>query len=199
MPNVKKAELIEGIVYMPSPVRISRHGAPHARLCTWLGYYVSKTPGLENFFADNATARVDEDNEPQPDLMLLLPKQLGGLAAIDDDDYVNGPPAWVAEIAASTVSIDLHAKLNAYRRNGVREYLVWRTEDQAVDWFALREGRYDPLPADAAGVIRSEQFPGLWLDVAALLRGDLPGLFKVVDDGVASGEHGGFLGRLKKG
>ena len=198
MPWVKKAELIEGLVYMPSPVRIKRHGKPHVILSTWLGYYLSKTPGLDDF-GDNSTARLDEDNEPQPDLVLLLPKGLGGLAHVDADDYISGPPAWVAEIAASSVSIDLHGKLNAYRRNGVREYLVWRTEDQAVDWFALREGRYDPLPADAAGVIRSEQFPGLWLDVAALLRGDLPGLFKVVDDGVASGEHAGFLGRLKKG
>jgi hypothetical protein len=197
MPGVKKAELIEGIVYMPSPVRISRHGVPHARLCTWLGYYVSKTPGLEDLLADNTTARLDEDNEPQPDLMLLLPKRIGGLAEADEDDYVNGPPTLACEIAASTVSIDLHAKLNAYRRNGVREYLVWRTDDAAVDWFILREGQYVPLPRDERGVVKSEHFPGLWLDVPALLKGDLAGLFRTVDEGVGTAEHAGFVRRLR--
>lgn len=197
MAGLKKAELIEGIVYMPSPVRLNRHGKPHLILAGWLMHYLSKTPGLDGF-GDNATARLDEDNEPQPDLALLLPRRLGGLAQIDDDDYISGAPTWVGEIAASSVSIDVHTKHNVYRRNGVREYLIWRTEDQAVDWFALRDGRYDPLPTDAAGVIRSEQFPGLWLDVAALLRGDLAGLLKTLDDGAASPEHAAFVGRLNK-
>jgi Uma2 family endonuclease len=196
MPGVKKAELIEGIVYMPSPVRLNRHGKPHLILGSWLGHYLSKTPGLDEF-GDNATARLDEDNEPQPDLALLLPRRLGGLAQIDDDDYISGAPTWVGEIAASSVSIDVHTKLNVYRRNGVREYLIWRTEDQAVDWFALRDGRYEGLAADGNGILKSEQFPGLWLDVGALLKGDLAGLFKVVDEGAASSEHAGFVGRLK--
>jgi len=196
MPWVKKAELIEGLVYMPSPVRVKRHSKPHVILSSWLGYYLSKTPGLEDY-GDNGTVRLDEDNEPQPDLFLLLPERSGGLASIDQDDYVSGAPTWVAEIAASTVSIDLHAKLNAYRRNGVREYLVWRTEDQAVDWFVLREGRYDPLVADANGILKSEQFPGLWLHVGALLKGDLAGLFRVVDEGAGTSEHADFLRRLR--
>jgi hypothetical protein len=196
MPNVKKAELIEGIVYMPSPVRLKRHGKPHVILISWLGYYLSRTPSLDDY-GDNATARLDEDNEPQPDLALLLPKHLGGDAHVDEDDYITGAPTWVGEIAASSVSIDLHDKLNAYRRNGVREYLVWRTEDQAVDWFVLREGRYDPLPADEWGILKSEQFPGLWLDVGALLKGDLAGLFRVVDEGVGTAEHGEFLKKLR--
>ena len=183
MPWVKKAELIEGLVYMPSPVRVKRHSKPHVILSSWLGYYLSKTPGLEDY-GDNGTVRLDEDNEPQPDLFLLLPERSGGLASIDQDDYVSG-------------SIDLHAKLNAYRRNGVREYLVWRTEDQAVDWFVLREGRYDPLVADANGILKSEQFPGLWLHVGALLKGDLAGLFRVVDEGAGTSEHADFLRRLR--
>src|SRR5205823_10671630 len=67
MPDVNKAELIEGIVYMPSPVRQTSHGKPHVILASWLGYYISKTPDLEDF-GDNSTVRLDEDNEPQPDL-----------------------------------------------------------------------------------------------------------------------------------
>ena len=195
MPELKKAELIEGIVYMPSPVRFGHHGSPHAILVTWAGHYVARTPGLG--FADNSTARLDEDNETQPDLLMLLPPHAGGRAKVDADDYVTGPPDLVCEIAASTVSIDLHAKLNAYRRNGVREYLVWRTEDEAIDWFVLREGRFDPLAAPADGFLRSETFPGLWLDPAALLRGDLPRLFAVLDQGTATSEHAAFVNRLR--
>ena len=195
MPEVKKAELIEGVVYMPSPVRIQRHAKPHLIMATWLGYYLAKTPGLSTF-GDNGTVRLDEDNEPQPDLFLLLPGSVGGAAKVDEDDYVTGPPALVCEVSASSVSIDLHSKMNAYRRNGVREYLSWRTEDGAVDWFALCEGRYEPLPRDAAQVVRSAQFPGLWLNAAALLAGDLPALFKTVDEGTATPDHATFVARL---
>lgn len=194
MPQVNKAELVEGIVYMPSPVRVC-HGQPHAILTSWLGYYVSKTPSL--IIIDNGTVRLDEDNEPQPDLMLLIPQTAGGAARIDEDDFVNGPPELVGEVAASSVSIDLHAKLNAYRRNGVREYLVWRTEEGAVDWFILRTGEYVPLPVGPDGLIRSDVFPGLWLDPAALLQGDLTRLFAVLDTGVRGDDHGTFLRRLQ--
>lgn len=195
MPQVKKAELIEGMVHMPSPVRLRRHGRPHTILSGWLVYYASKTPGLE-LFGDNSTVRLDEDNEPQPDLLILLPPEAGGRAHVDEDDYVVGPPDLVCEVAASNVSIDLHAKLNAYRRNGVREYLAWRTEDLAVNWFVLREGRYDPLTPGTDGLLRSEAFPGLWLDPAALVRGDLPALFRAVDAGAATPEHAAFVRRL---
>src|SRR5437763_1331075 len=127
MPNLKKAELIEGVVYMPSPVRLRRHGWPHFRLITWLGAYAAVTPGLIG--ADNATARLDLDNEPQPDTLLLIDPEWGGQARISADDYVEDAPEWVGEVSASSASFDLHAKLHVYRRNGVREYLVWRVLD----------------------------------------------------------------------
>jgi hypothetical protein len=196
MPGLNKAELIEGVVYMPSPVRYAHHSQPHGVLCVWLGYYVSKSPGLG--LADNGTVRLDDDNEPQPDLALLLPKHIGGLATVDDDDYITGPPTLTCEIAASSVSMDLHQKLNAYRRNGVREYLVWRTEDQTIDWFILRNGQYAPLPVEE-DMIKSEHFPGLWLNVPALLKMDLPGLFTTLDAGTATSEHAEFVRRLREG
>src|SRR5207249_7770324 len=107
-----------------------------------------------------------------PDGVLLVEPRLGGRAKIDADGYIAGAPELVAEVTASTVSIDLGPKLVVYRRNGVGEYLVWRALDRAIDWFVLRGSQYDRLPLDAAGVCRSEVFPGLWLDVAALLAGD---------------------------
>lgn len=194
MPNVKKAELIEGIVYIPSPVRFSRHSQPHGLLVGWLTHYRSRTTGL--LLGDNGTARLDEDNEPQPDAMLLIPVKAGGSARIDDDDYVSGAPELVCEVSSSTVSIDLHAKKNAYRRNGVKEYLVWRVEEAGVDWFELVDGRYELLVTDDRGRLRSKVFPGLWLDVAALLEGDLAKVFAAVDDGAGTEEHRAFVQKL---
>ena len=194
MPHLKKAELIEGVVYVPSPVRHQSHGHPHTRLITWLGYYEANTPGVQA--SDNSTVRLDLDNEPQPDGLLFIDPACGGQAHIDAADYIAGAPELVAEVAASSASYDLHVKLRVYRRNGVREYLVWRVLDQAVDWFVLRAGQYEPLPVDTEGLLRSEVFPGLWLDPAALLRGDLATVLAVVQRGLASPEHAAFVARL---
>jgi hypothetical protein len=196
MPGVKNAQLIEGVVYMPSPVRYSLHGAPHSKLNFLLFYYAAKTPGLPSP-SDNTTVRLDPDNEPQPDVLLLLPSHVGGRAKIDDEDYVSGPPALVCEIAASTVSIDLHLKKTAYRRNGVQEYLVWRTEDQAIDWFELSDGEYAPIAPQPDGSIRSRAFPGLWINPTHLIAGDLAASLGVLDQGIASPEHADFVQRLK--
>jgi Uma2 family endonuclease len=196
MPHLKRVELIEGIVYMPSPVRLSQHGQPHSFLIGWLTHYMSKTPHLS--IGDNSTSRLDEDNEPQPDAMLLLPSWAGSSAKLEDG-YVCGAPDLACEVTASSVSIDLHAKKNAYRRNGVKEYLAWRVEEREVDWFALVAGRFELKPADDKGRIRSNVFPGLWLEVAALLGGDLARLFAAVDEGTASAEHRAFVDRLNSG
>src|SRR5436190_19787022 len=96
MPHLKKAELIEGIVYMPSPVRVRRHGVPQSRLGAWLAVYASETPGVES--TDNSTVRLDLDNEPQPDLALIKLPAKGGQAHISEDDYIEGAPELVAEI-----------------------------------------------------------------------------------------------------
>jgi Uma2 family endonuclease len=194
MPHLKKAELIEGIVYMPSPVRLRRHGQPHLHLATWLGNYEAATPGVEA--GNNGTVRLDDDNEPQPDAFLLIDPARGGQARISADDYVELAPELVAEVAASSVSYDLHAKLGAYRRNGVREYLVWRVLDRHFDWFALRAGQFEPLALDA-GVLRSEVFPGLWLDPAALLTGDMARVLVVLQQGLADPGHAAFVQRLQ--
>ncbi|MDG3007083.1 Uma2 family endonuclease [Paludisphaera mucosa] len=195
MPGLKGAELIEGIVYMPSPVRFARHGEPHAALLGWLFNYKLATPGLR--CADNASVRLDLDNEPQPDVFLLIDPKHGGQAEISEDDYVEGAPELVAEVASSSVSIDLGPKLDAYRRNGVREYLVWRALDGAFDWLVLRESRYEPLAPDADGVLKSTVFPGLWLEAESLLAGDLPKVMATLNRGLATPEHAAFVERLK--
>lgn len=195
MPKVEKAELIEGVVYMPSPVRLEYHGIPHAEMMCWLGHYKAFTPGLR--VADNTSVRLDIENEPQPDGLLMIDPAWGGQARISDDDYIEGAPEFVAEIAASSASIDLDAKLRVYQRNQVQEYLVWRVIEDAVDWFVLRDTQYQRLQVDDAGRYRSQVLPGLWLDAAALIRKDTSSVLKVLQEGIASPEHAEFVRRLQ--
>ncbi|MBM3223451.1 MAG: Uma2 family endonuclease [Candidatus Tectomicrobia bacterium] len=195
MPYLKKAELIEGMVAMPSPVRLQRHGQPQAHLIGWLVVYESGTPGI--ITGDNSTVRLDLDNEPQPDALLLIDPAHGGQARVSEDDYVEMAPEFVAEVAASSASIDLHTKRQVYRQHGVREYLVWRVLERALDWFALRDGEYVRLAPDAQGVIRSEVFAGLWLHTTALLRGDMASVFATLQQGLASAEHADFVASLR--
>jgi Uma2 family endonuclease len=191
MPELKKAELIEGIVYMPSPVRVEAHGEPHNRLSTWLGGYAAETPGVR--CCDSSTVRLDFDNEPQPDLALLVSPERGGQARISEDDYIEGAPELVAEVVGSSRAYDLHQKKGAYRRNGVREYFAWLTTEERLFWWELREGEYQEITPSADGLLRSGVFPGLWLDVAALLRGDMKGVLASLRRGGESPEHGKFL------
>ena len=194
MPSVNKAELIEGVVFMPSPARIKKHGAPQSDLVAWLRYYAAYTPGVET--GDNTTIRLDLDNEPQPDVVLRILPETGGQTTDSEDDYIEGAPELAAEIASSSASYDLHQKKNAYRRNGVREYLAWVIEEQKLHWWELRDEQYLPLEPDAQGLIRSRVFPGLWLDTAALLGKDFARVLAVVAQGVASVEHAQFAARL---
>ncbi len=196
MPYIKKAELVEGVVYVASPVRMANHGRPHAALVGWLMVYKAATPGVD--LGDNATVRLDADNEPQPDALLRIEPEVGGNSRISEDDYVEGAPELIAEIAASSASYDLNDKLNAYRRNGVQEYIVWQIYENRLDWYSLQEGRYVPLEPDAAGVIRSQIFPGLWLVVNALREGNLAEVLAVLQQGLQTAEHQTFVERLSQ-
>jgi Uma2 family endonuclease len=195
MPHLKKAELIEGIVYMPSPVRHRQHGQPHSYLMGWLVVYMAGTPGVQ--VGDNSTARLDLDNEPQPDGSLLIDPERGGQTRISEDGYIEGPPELVLEVASSSASYDLHVKRNVYRRNGVQEYVVWRVLDEAIDWFVLRDGQYERLAPGDDGILRSHVFPGLWLDPTALLRHDLATVLATVQQGASSPEHAAFVATLQ--
>jgi Uma2 family endonuclease len=196
MPHLKKAELIEGVVYVSSPLRFKSHGQPHGDLIIWLGTYKVSTPGVE--LGDNATVRLDLDNEPQPDVLLLIDEKLGGQAKISEDDYIEGAPELVAEVAASSASNDLYDKKRAYRRNGVQEYIVWQILENKLDWFSLQNDEYVTLEADANGIIKSRIFPGLWLDMTALLTGEMTKVLAVLQQGLNSTEHQAFVERLSR-
>jgi Uma2 family endonuclease len=194
MPRVKKAELIEGKVYMPSPVRRRHHSEPDGSVTGWLYNYRAATLGVR--MGVNGTVRLDETNEPQPDADLRIDERYGGQSKVSDDDYLEGAPELVVEISASSATHDLREKLKAYQRNGVREYIVWATFDQQVYWFNLAAGAEARLPADEDGVVRSQVFPGLWLNVPALLRDDQAEVLNTLQQGLASAEHQHFVQQL---
>ena len=196
MPALKKAERIEGVVYMQAAVRYIQHGGPHSDLVTWMGVYRAATPGVE--VGDNSTVLLDLDNEPQPDAFLRIAPACGGQSRTTDAGYVAGAPELIGEVASSSASLDLHDKMHVYRRNGVLEYIVWKVIEHQVEWFRLCEGHYQTVSPDVSGIYHSEVFPGLWLDADALLGGDLRRVLEVVQRGVATAEHRTFVEKLAK-
>lgn len=167
-PEIRLAQLIERRVYIAGRVTVA-HGTANAAMVGWLVCCTISRPNLEASI--RPTTVLDLDNEVQPDT--LLRRVEGGTCRVGDDGYLQGPPELVVDVAASSVSIDLHDKMRAYRRNGVGEYIVWRTEDNVIDWFELREGDYVRREPGKDGMIESAQFPGLRLDVPAMLAHDL--------------------------
>jgi Uma2 family endonuclease len=194
-PQIKKAELIEGVVYMPSPVHLDKHSKPHSRIIGWLFTYVAATPGTD--FGDNATVRLDRENEVQPDAFLRIHEAVGGQSQTDTDDFLKGAPELIVEVAASSASYDLHEKLRVYRRNGVQEYLVLLAYEQETRWFQLVEGEYHLMPPDQDGILRSRMFPGLHFHSDLFWADDLAGLLKILQNGVASSDHQDFVVKIQ--
>jgi Uma2 family endonuclease len=185
-----KAELIGGIVYVASPLS-PLHGKPHVLLTTLFGTYAVHTPGVEA--ADNTTVLLGEESEPQPDVYLRILPECGGQSRTASEEYVEGAPELIAEVAHTSRAIDLHAKRRDYQRYGVREYLVLSVRDRRMFWFDLQADR--ELTPDADGVIRVHTFPGLWIDVEALLAKD-PRMMEVLAEGLATAEHTTFVKSL---
>ena len=196
MTDCKKAELIEGVVYVPSPARLRHHAEPHSHLNMLLAVYAASTPGTR--VADNATDRLDMENEPQPDCMLFIEPERGGQIRISEDDYVTGPPEFVAEISSSSLALDRGPKLRTFQRHGVKEYLIWRVDDRMFEWNVLRGSEYQLLSANDDGLLCSEVFPGLWLDSAAMISGDLAGVLSQLQRGLESEEHASFVEQIAK-
>lgn len=174
-PEIRKAELIEGVVYLPSPVRYDQHAEPHGLVTRWLSAYCDRDANVT--FGIEPTVELDNDNEPQPDVALRY--KTGGTSSRSPEGYLVGPPELVIEIAASSRAYDMHDKLRAYRRNGVQEYIVWQVLDHRIIWFELRDGDYIALESDAAGVVHSTVFPGLKLHLEAMLAGDIETVTRV--------------------
>jgi Uma2 family endonuclease len=194
-PGNIKAELVRGVVYvMGPPVSDEGHSNPHGRFVTWLGTYEAFTRGTH--LGDNGTIRLNGENELQPDTFLQISPSHGGRCRASQDDFIEGAPELIAEVAASSASYDLHDKFEIYEQAGVQEYIVWRTWDRVIEWFQLQGGKFVRLAPDETGIIKSQVFPGLWLDVAALVAGQPSQVLTVLQQGLASAEHQSFVKRL---
>jgi len=195
MPPETRAELVGGVVYMPSPMRRD-HGTTGRIVAGWLFHYQLKTPGIKG--ADGATVKLDQKGEPQPDCQLYIEPELGGQIRLDPDGYFAGAPELIIEIARSSRAYDLGAKKADYERAGVREYVVVELDPDQVHWFIRRDDHFDDFPPGPAGVYRSELFPGLWLDSQALYAENLERLIEVLDQGLATPAHTAFVARLAR-
>lgn len=192
-PDVR-AELIDGRVYVSPPISLEEHGSPHADLLLWLGTYRVVTPGV--LVTAPTSIRMGSENMPEPDACMIILPEHGGQAR-RSGRFLEGGPELVVEVGYSSVGFDLNDKLDLYCRNGVREYIVWRTFDKALDYFILRGSEYARHTPDEQGRYKSVVFPGLWLDSLNLLKGDLATVLKFVQEGIASPEHGEFVAKLQ--
>src|SRR5437762_11295725 len=193
MPEVKKAELIEGIVVMSPPVS-NTHGEAHGTITYLLKRYTQATPGVS--CGSNTSVRLDGKNEYQPDALLRIESRHRAGSKVAPDGLLDGRPEFVAEIAVSSAAYDLHEKKAVYQRCLVPEYFVWQVMDSQIHWFALERGDYVELKPRADGVIRSRIFPGLWIDVRALVAGDEEKVSRTLERGIKSAEHARFVKRL---
>jgi len=192
MPPATRAELIGGVVHMPSPVSPD-HGFESFGVGAWLGYYAARTPGLRG--EENTSTRLDPSGEVQPDHNLRIRPEFGGQSGTARE-FIIGAPELVVEVARSSRRLDLGVKRTQYERAGVCEYLVLALDPNEVFWFVRRSGVFERLKPGEDGIYRSEVFPGLWLDPAPCLDGDLTQLIAVVDLGLVSPEHAAFVNRL---
>ena len=188
MPPGFRAELIGGVVYMPSPAG-RRHGETCMAAAYWVRHYQTNTPGVRG--ADNASTFLDDQGEPQPDVLLRIDPDLGGQTR-HEGAYIAGAPELVIEVSASSRGTDLREKLADYERAGVLEYVVFALDPDEVFWHARRGDRLVRMPPDPDGLYRSEAFPGLWLDPRALLADDSAAMLAALDRGLATPEHAGF-------
>jgi len=192
MPPGTRAELIDGVVYMPSPVGRA-HGRAQVPVIMWLGAYAANTPGVE--VLDNATTILGWKSEPQPDALLRVLPERGGRSH-DEQDFVRGAPELVIEVAKATRYVDLGPKLGDYERAGVLEYVVRAIDPDEIYWFAQKQGALVQRPVGDDRLYRSIVFPGLWLDPIALLNNDARRLLALVDLGCATPEHAAFVAKL---
>jgi Uma2 family endonuclease len=190
-PEVKQAELIEGIVYMPSPVSRD-HGRQHATVIAWLWQYAQATPGCE--CGDNATWIMLESS-PQPDAFLRVLPESGGRSR-NEKNYLAGAPELIVEVCLTSTEVDFGPKLALYQRAGVQEYITIELFAKRIIWRVLIEGSYAQLQPHPDGVLRSRRFPGLWFDADAFWSEDGGRLIATLMAGLVIDEHARFAAGL---
>jgi hypothetical protein len=179
-PKKQRAERINGKVYVMNPLRAVQHGNPHLLLAHWIAAYAMHDPTLIG--SDNATIRMNTDNDPQPDLCLL---RVDGQTRFDEGGYILGAPEMIVEIAGSSASYDFGEKRDVYEAAGVGEYLIFESIEGQIQWWRLANGRFVEIQPDC-GIYESVLFPGLWLDAEALRSANALKLIDTLKQGMDS-------------
>lgn len=193
MPENVKAELIKGVVYFRTKTKVS-HGEANATIVGLIGLYSINSLGTN--FVIHPTLIFDGKNECQPDAVLRIDENCGGKSWINDDDYLEGSPELIVEISSSTASYDLHDKFEIYEKKGVQEYIVWRVLDHQIDWFSLKNGKYERLSTNKQGIIESKSFADLRLNLKAMLKDDLKRVLVDLHKGLQSKKYKEFFAAL---
>jgi len=191
-PEIKFAELIGGIVYMPSPLYVD-HSDMDSLVGSWLGWYAAYTPGTKS--SNNATALMLKDS-PQPDNHLRILPRAGGQTSLKGK-LLRGAPELAAETCRSRAAYDLHQKKDLYEKAGVLEYVAVLLYEQEIRWHQLRKGVYHRLKPTGEGIWKSTVFPGLWLNGQALLAENMPEVLATLQDGLQTPEHADFVRQLQ--
>jgi hypothetical protein len=191
MPELKFAELIDGVVYMPSP-QTSDHGETEAGVVAWLTNYKAFTPGCG---AGSQSTWLMLESAPQPDTYLWIRPEYGGQSGIRGKYHI-GAPELAAEICFSSAAYDLSVKKTLYQKAAVQEYLAFLVEEQEIHWYRLQAGVYKRCPPTSKGIFRSTIFGGLWLDGPALWKQDLARVSRTLQRGLQSAQHRSFVAAL---
>ena len=191
LPHLKNAELIEGVVYVPSPVSLE-HADHDNKIAWWLRHYIYATPGCQS--GSNATWLM-LGSAPQPDTFLRIRPSQGGQSG-NEKRYATGAPELAIEVCLTSTEVDFGPKLTLYQRAGVREYITIELFGQRIVWRMLDNGVYAAQQASVDGILRSQVFSGLWLDVAAFWADDGAQMLAVLNTGLASEDHQRFVERL---
>jgi hypothetical protein len=193
MPGLKFAELIDGVVYMPSPISLV-HANWDGLIQSVCGMYRLRTPGTQ--MLTNSTWLMTATGAPQPDCSIRILPEFGGRSS-ERDGLASGAPEFVAEICHSSRAYDLGPKLALYQSAGVNEYLAVLVEERRFEWRILVNGSYE-LMQDDHGIHRSVILPGLWIDSTAFWSEDSDRVLQTLEQGLASHEHQDFVARLKQ-
>jgi hypothetical protein len=191
MPELKFAELINGVVYMPS-LQSSDHGSTYFEVRAWLGTYRAFTPGC---MGGSQSTWLMLRSAPQPDSYLWILPEYGGQSRIQGKYHI-GAPELAAEICLSSAAYDLGVKKTLYQKARVREYVAFLVEEEEVRWHRLTKGVFELCRPTAKGIFRSKVFPGLWLDSPALWKHDLARVLQTLQRGLQSAEHAAYVKAL---
>ncbi|HET7093868.1 MAG TPA: Uma2 family endonuclease [Thermomicrobiales bacterium] len=156
-------ELIDGVAYV-TPAPTTSHQSTSQNLNYLLETHV-RPNNLGRVFAAPVDVRLSAHDVVQPDLIVITRERL----QIIEERLVEGPPDLVVEILSpGTRDRDLGVKRDLYARSGAREYWVIDPVARTIAMLALRDGRFEEISADAAGMLRSALVPGLVVDPAAV-------------------------------